>query len=62
MDIVERLRMHDDERLYEDADRLMSEAADEIKEQRIRIQELECENEILKGEIEYWKSRFEMPL
>ena len=126
MDIVERLRMHDDERLYEEADRLMSEAADEIIELRafkaaceeqeamaelddgfyhcpkcgvvdakdhvrsddtwctydakwiqgpfyihpdpestqlrIRIQELESENEILKGEIDYWKTRYEMPL
>ena len=28
----------------------------------VRIAELESENEILKGEVEYWKSRFEMTL
>ena len=32
--LVERLRLHDDERLYEEADILMSEAADEIERQR----------------------------
>ena len=30
MDLVERLRRHDDDRLYHEADVLMSEAADEI--------------------------------
>jgi hypothetical protein len=34
MDIVERLRMHNDERLYEAVDVLMSEAADELAELR----------------------------
>jgi len=34
VDIIDRLRMYDDERLYEEADRLMSEAADEFIELR----------------------------
>jgi len=37
MDIVEQLRMHDDERLYEEADVLMSEAADEITRLRQQV-------------------------
>jgi len=40
MDIVEQLRTHDDERLYEDADVLMSEAADEITRLRQQVSEL----------------------
>jgi len=40
MDIVEQLRMHDDERLYEEADVLMSEAADEITRLRQQVSEL----------------------
>lgn len=41
MDIVERLRYHDDERLYQEADVLMSEAADEIEHLRAEVAELE---------------------
>jgi len=40
-DIVERLRCHDDDRLYEEADLLMSSAADEIESLRQRVKELE---------------------
>ncbi len=33
-DIIERLRLHDDDRLYQEADVLMAEAADEIERLR----------------------------
>ncbi|MGI9142246.1 MAG: hypothetical protein ACR2IJ_03545 [Fluviibacter sp.] len=44
MTLVERLRTHDDDRLYFEADVLMCEAAD-------RIEELERENESLRREL-----------
>lgn len=55
-DIIERLRLHDDERLYREADILMSEAADEIIRLRVRNAELELK---LKGEFAAGKSVFE---
>lgn len=40
-DLVERLRKHDDERLYREADILMSEAADELTRLRAEVATLE---------------------
>ena len=44
IDIIDRLRLHDDERLYAEADILMSEAADEIERLRLAIIETLDEN------------------
>ena len=41
--LVMRLREHADERLYFEADILMSEAADEIERLREALQHIECE-------------------
>lgn len=43
-DLVERLRSHDDERLYQEADELMSEAADEITRLREEIDSLKAQS------------------
>ena len=45
IDLIKRLRLHDDERLYKEADELMSESADALDIQAERIAELERESE-----------------
>lgn len=44
-DLVERLRKHDDDRLYREADELMSEAADELTRLRAEVEALRADAE-----------------
>ena len=45
IDLIKRLRLHDDDRLYLEADELMCEAADALQSQAERVKELERESE-----------------
>ena len=58
--LVERLRLHDDERLYEEADLLMSEAADEIERQRNNADNLRQQVDDLTAEIQRLRAALEV--